>query len=303
MVIDMHAHIAFHELYHPFFITGVQEEAFDVIGKSDIGLLNPVILNKIIKKRLDDQNCNELLAQMELAGISKTVLLIADWGYGLDESKLSLEYLYGYYHGILTKNPDKFIVFAGADPRRGDEGLHLFERGIVNYKFKGLKLYPPCGYELNDKRLYPYYELCGQYNIPVLTHTGPSLSSMKIEREYPSSICEVASQFSDVRFVLGHAAFQNFDVNLSIARKFKNVFLESSGFQKECHNEYFIKKSLVSLFRHVPNQVLFGTDWPMFNMMGTQKKWVDYFKDLNVMKDSYLELFFYKNAQEVLNLR
>jgi predicted TIM-barrel fold metal-dependent hydrolase len=299
-VVDMHAHIASYDLFHEFFLKGI----VNGLKESLAGVMNypgdSNLIDRLVKKKLNDGDCTRLLSEMDDAGIEKTVLLIADFGYGLDESDVPLNLLYERYHQVLSRHPGRFIVFGGTDPRRGQEALDLFERGITYYQFKGLKLYPPCGYELNDRRLYPYYELCKQHNIPVLTHTGPSLKSMKTERAYPFSIQEVARDFTEVNFVLGHAAFQNLKVNLKLAEENNNIFLETSGFQKILQNEEYLKQSIKKLMKKVPDQVVFGTDWPMFNMLNTQKKWVDFFRELNIMSEEQERLFFRENALRAL---
>lgn len=295
-IIDMHAHIASLDLFHEYFIEGlIGGLKKSIIEVSDFPE-NSNLIDRLIKRKLNDQDCNQLIAEMDNAGIEKTVLLIADFGFGIDESKLPLADIYKSYHQILLQYPERFIVFGGIDPRRGREAIELFEKGITEYQFKGLKLYPPCGYELNDPRLYPYYELCKQHNIPVLTHTGPSLKSMSVDKEYPSSVYKIAEDFKEVNFILGHAAFQNFKVNLKLAEDNENVFLETSGFQKLLNEPEYIKNCFDILIRKIPYQVVFGTDWPMFNIIDSQKKWVDFFQNLNLMSDLEEQLFFRENA-------
>ena len=38
--------------------------------------------------------------------------------------------------------------------------------------FFGVKIYPAMGYHPSDYRLWPIYEICEQYNIPILSHNG-----------------------------------------------------------------------------------------------------------------------------------
>ncbi|MCP4215758.1 MAG: amidohydrolase family protein, partial [bacterium] len=279
----MHAHIAYAPVFPEYFLDGIKTEMQEAILKDSGADIPKKLLDKVVNKALSEPDCVTLVRQIEEAGISKTVLLIADMGYGEAGSDLKIDELYRLFHGVLSKHPDKFIVFAGGDPRRGIEGIELFEKGIKEYNFKGLKLYPPCGYELNDPGLIPYYELCRKHNLPVLTHTGPSLNSLKIEEHYPASIMEIAAKFKDVAFILGHGAFQNFETNLNVAVQHDNVYLEVSGFQKLMDDEQGMKKKLEILFNRVPGKVLFGTDYPMFNMNNPQIKWVDYFRNIGVL--------------------
>ncbi len=301
-IIDTHAHVADQTLFPEYFLEGVlnelKESLLDMTDFPD----SSTLIYRLIKKNLSDVDCTNLLAQMDEAGIDKSILLIADFGYGQDESKVALSTLYDSYYKILQKYPKRFIVFGGTDPRRGKEAIDLFEKGIVKYGFQGLKLYPPCGYELNNRGLYPYFELCKQYNLSVLTHTGPSLKSMTIDQEYPQSVQEIATDFKDVNFILGHAAFQRFEINHGLALKHGNLFLETSGFQKSLSDKWFLKTILLKLMKSIPYQVVYGSDWPMFNMAGSQKRWVEFFRNMNVLSKEQEKLFFRDNALRALKM-
>lgn len=299
-IIDMHAHISDQRLFSPYFLEGVKNELLKSLDGVMDASKSSSLIDRLMKKKMNDIDCKELMNQMDDAGIEKTILLIADFGYGTDEEKLSINLLYDSYYAVLRKNPEKFVVFGGADPRRGKQGIDLFEKGIQKYGFKGLKLYPPCGYELNDTGLYPYYELCKQYDIPVLTHTGPSLKSMTIDKLYEVAVNQIASDFKEVNFVLGHAAFQQFDLNQELAFKYNNIFLESSGFQKLMGTPDKIKSMFLKLINSIPEKIVFGTDWPMFNTMNSQKSWVDFFKNIEGFSKEKQKLFFRDNALEIL---
>lgn len=299
-IIDMHAHIAHADLLHKHFLSGMKELLAERAAREHGVELQPGLVDRLVARRLSDRDCGQLLAEMDAANISKTVLLIADFGFGHDEEDLGLAELYEHYHKVLRANPERFIVFGGGDPRRGAWGLRLFEHGLRELGFRGLKLYPPCGYESDEASLFPYYEVCEAYGVPVLLHTGPSLPTMHGDRRYPSSILKAAECFPRVNFILGHSAFQNFEINLSVAVKRRNVFLETSGFQRRLDHADEVGGRLRVLFDSVPEQVVFGTDWPVFNIKGTQRDWVTYFVKLGVLDESETTRFFYGNAVSAL---
>jgi predicted TIM-barrel fold metal-dependent hydrolase len=78
----------------------------------------------------------------------------------------------------LTK---KFPVlpFLACDPRRAAlkdpaENLYaLFNTAFCEgTPFFGVKIYPAMGYHPSDYRLWPIYEICERYNIPIVSHNG-----------------------------------------------------------------------------------------------------------------------------------
>ena len=199
-------------------------------------------------------------------------------------------------------NPERLIIFSGIDPRRGIKGCDLFEKSISEYKFRGLKLFPPCGYELDDSSLYHYYEICEHYGVPVLIHTGPALDSLKKESRYPESILKVSEKFKKVDFILGHAGVKDYQTGLTLAAQRENIFLDIAGFQIQLKDIDLIKQEMSDLCNKVPDQVMFGTGWPMFSISGKQKKWVDFIINLDIFNGDKLDKLLYKNAGKVLGI-
>lgn len=301
MIIDMHAHAAHFDLYPNVVLENIKDCLRETILQ-DTGIkIKSQLLSNLVKNTLNDADCSRLIQQMAEAHIEKTVLLILDFSYGIDfERKISIEEIHCFYHAILQRHPDKFRVFSGIDPRRGRSGLELFEKSIVEFNFCGLKLYPPMGFELDDRTLFPFLELCEFYKLPVLTHTGSSFNGMHVSLDYPSSILKISKQFNNTAFILGHAGFLDFENSISIASQRDNVYLEISGFQKLMHEADLIEQRLRILTTKLPERILFGTDWPMFSISGVQKDWVDFFISIWKGGEDILERFFYKNAKEIL---
>ena len=96
------------------------------------------------------------------------------------------------------------LPFLFCDPRRADledstENLyHLFNKAFCTENaFFGVKIYPALGYDPSDHRLWPIYEICEKYKIPVLTHCGgESISSDDLNLKIFEGEKEVACHFS-----------------------------------------------------------------------------------------------------------
>lgn len=90
---------------------------------------------------------------------------------------------------LLTLSKEHPVLpFLFCDPRRAekeeeDHNLYsLFNKAFCSgdSSFFGIKIYPALGYDPSDYRLWPIYELCEKYNIPVLSHCGgESISTAK----------------------------------------------------------------------------------------------------------------------------
>ena len=296
MVIDIHTHLPWHKIFSPGFVDGVSSAFFtDNENKN-------ALIKKMVRAHLKDESGEKMVQLLDEAGIDKAVLLIADFGLALGEAPLTIEEIHELHAAVMQAFPDRFLVFGGVDPRRGKKGVDLFERYVRDEGFHGLKIYPPCGYELDDEGLMPLYEICQQYQIPILTHTGPSLKVMQTEQRYEETVLKVTDQFKDVKFILGHGAAWNWRFNLNVAMQRDNVFLDMSTFQTFEPDPKALSAQFRVLFDHIPDQVLFGTDWPMFVFSATPKTLIDQVKSFDGLNDSELEKLFSKNAQRVIDV-
>lgn len=294
MIIDIHTHLAYTKIFPDKFLSEVVEPL------ESQATLNHTLLKQLVSNSLQDKDGSLLLKKMDAAGIDKAVLLIADFGYALGEAEFSLEEMFLLHKQVRDRYPDRFMIFGGVDPRRGREGVDLFERSVRNYGFSGLKLYPPCGFELDDPGLYPLYEICNALKIPVLSHTGPSLKSMRTEQEYPATILKVANEFPRLQFILAHGGARDCETTVSVARQRKNVYFDISTFQAFCRERAALDARFRYFFDYCPDQVLFGTDWPMFLMSATQGQLVKLVEDCSTITSAEKDKMFSGNALHVL---
>jgi hypothetical protein len=212
---------------------------------------------------------------MDSAGIDLSVSLIIDFGIAFSDQFSPLEDVIRIHRKMAEKHPGRFLLFVGIDPRRGREGVELFERSIVEWGIRGLKLYPPCGYSPSSESLFPYYDLCAQHEIPVLTHIGPTTPRLSFRHTNPASVDQAAFRFPGVNFILGHAATVHRDEAALLAEFRPNIYLDVSGFQVEHRRGHWHETLAFHKEHGLLRKLLFGTDWPIHRQYGSQKKWVD----------------------------
>jgi predicted TIM-barrel fold metal-dependent hydrolase len=236
-------------------------------------------LTDMYLRKLQDPLCDELVAEMDSAGIDRAVLLVADFTYALRDCALTIDEMYKQHQRVLQRHPERFIVFGGMDPRWGADGVRLFERSVREFGFRGLKLYPPCGFSPSDPTLDPYYEICQELGLPVLLHIGPTIPRLAFDTTYPFMVDDAARRFPGVKFILGHGAV-SFSEECAMLCEFRpNVFMEVSGFQNLLTTDHGVQQLRTLVDRRINHKILFGTDWPVFRMKGRQKGFVDAFVD------------------------
>ena len=302
-IVDAHSHVASLEFIPPAFVEGVAHN----LARSLEARGMQIPLRKLIDRlhaSLQDPDGEQHLAAMEQAGISRSILLIPDFTYAPGGLSLSIEEMFLAHRQILARHPGRFTVFGGVDPRWGRDGLELFERSVRDWGFAGLKLYPPCGYSPSDERLFPFYEICARYSLPVLLHTGPTSPALSFEFSSPLHIDKAAHSFPGVNFILAHGAVHHVEECALLCEYRPNVYLDISGLQGKLETDRETGHFRHLFYRGISHKILFGTDWPLFRMQVDQKGFVADLigenKILAGLSPGDLELIFFKNIERLL---
>lgn len=295
MIIDMHTHLADKRIYPDYWNDNVKRSIAEKFRREMHFEANDGLIEKYVSSVLNDFDCEKKVKLMDQNDVERCVILQGDFGFG-KKSECSIEEITEIHYEALNRYRDRFLIFSGIDPRRGKEGLALFRKSIEDYGFAGFKVYPPCGFEINDERLYPFYEICNHYKLPVLIHIGKSWSDMKTTFDYPASILEVSQKFSDVPFILGHAALLFFDESYRLPQERDNIYLEVSGYQK-VNDESCLRERMRILMNQSPDKILFGSDWPMYQSLAED---IAFFEEMEFLTQEQKELFFYTNASRII---
>ncbi|HYI62226.1 MAG TPA: amidohydrolase family protein [Acidimicrobiales bacterium] len=300
-IVDFHCHVASEMCFPRSFQDGVVDNVTLALASKGI----PIPREKVARAQagtLQDPLCDQLVKEMDDAGIGEAVLLLPDFTWALRDSTHTIEELVAHHGVVQERHPGRFHVFVGVDPRWGDDGIALFEGEVRAGRCAGLKAYPPCGYTLADKALYPFYEVCAEYGLPVLSHIGATSPVLDFELAQPIHVDRAARDFPGVDFVLAHGSVHYPDECAMLCTNRPNVYLDVSGY------ETMAMTGLQQLFRRgITHKVLFGTDWPIFRLQGHQADFVARLEAEGAFPDTMTAadraLFFHGNARRLLDKR
>ncbi len=190
-------------------------------------------------------------------------------------------------HRAAVEHPRKITGIVWPDPRQRG-ARDLVHRALTDWHFKGVKLHPLIHAFLpNDEIVYPIMEEARKARVPVLIHSGHPPFSL------PWSIGELAENFRDVTIVMlhmGHGHGVYIQAALSVAKRYDNVYLETSGMPM--HTK--IKEAVEVIGEE---RVMYGSDVP-FHDPGVEIARVC----ASGLSQAQLEKVFYANAKEVLRL-
>lgn len=175
---------------------------------------------------------------------------------------------------------------------------HLFKANRI----VGIKIFP--GYHPvapDDPRYFPFYELAGKYDKPVIIHTGDTFGShYRVKFAHPLAVDDIAVQFRQTTFVIAHLGNPWVRDATELVYKNENVYADLSAFCIGCAHKTprFVKEDIAYAFEASgrPDKFMYGSDWPLVDMTA-------YIKIVKqaVPKEHHKKVF-YDNAKKVFKL-
>ncbi len=145
----------------------------------------------------------------------------------------------------------------------------------------GIKLYP--GYEPfypNDPRYNNVYNICEEFNVPVMLHSGDVMEKGNLKYAQPLHIDEVASNRPKLKIIICHMGNPWTLDTAAVTFKNENVYTDMSGlfYQKLDQGMKLFLERKIEEFVHwnvKGEKLIFGSDWPISDVGDTIKLIVD----------------------------
>ena len=174
----------------------------------------------------------------------------------------SVERAKGAFTGLGAIHPD-------ADCLRED-----FEQ-LTALGLKGVKIHPDFQrFEADSPKAFRIYELCVEYDLPVLVHTG----DYRFDYSNPERVVNVLKAFPELKFVGAHlGGWSVWDRALSLLPDFPNIRVDTSSAFPWMDEQ----RALEIIRAYGSERVMFGTDYPMW----TQRPDLDFFRKLDLSEE------------------
>jgi uncharacterized protein len=230
----------------------------------------------------------DILAEMEGAGVDRTVIVVADFALRLGEGLFPIEEENRLVAGLGRSHPGKLIPFLGVDPRR-PEAPELFRKGLDEWGMAGLKLHPATGFFPYDPVCLPLFDLAGQRGVPVLVHTGPMVTPLLSRMAQPVHLDEVAADFPKTTIIMAHVGLCWWEEALSIAWHKPNIILELSTWQWKFRQDprEFVRAVTTMKDGIGADRIVFGSDFPALRAAMSLRSWVEAFQKLPALAQEH----------------
>ena len=229
-----------------------------------------------------DRRGAEIIAEMDAAGVDRSVIFLGDYGLRLGEGTFTVEAENRLTADLARRHSDRLIPFLGVDPRRPG-GLELFRRGVEEWGMRGMKMHPATGFRPSDPECRPFFALAGRLGVPIACHTGPMVSPMLSHTCQPIHLDEMAADYPETTIVMQHAGQQAWwREALNIAFWKPNVVLELSMWQWAYLQD---RREFVAAIARMKatigiDRIVFASDLPGLRGTMALRTWVEVFEGL-----------------------
>jgi predicted TIM-barrel fold metal-dependent hydrolase len=309
MIIDVHRHMVVNGTVQGAYIKGAQK-SFSMMYRRvyNVEISDRDFTEKVVRP-LIDPNADNIIAEMDQAGVDKAVTFGVDYGLLFGEAPIHMFDQNKLYADAAKRHEGRLIPFMAIDPRRKGALRHC-EQAYHEWGMKGFKLHAGVGYMPDDPVCYWVYEKAAEWKIPVMVHTSGAPSvALRWENSRPAYFASAAARYPEVNFIFAHCG----DVTwwqeaMQAASWLRNVYVDLSLWQKpyrKMDKDRFYQW-LRNLIDNVgAEKILFATDAPYPNLMCPLKEWVKVFREPDTkipFTQAEKELILGKAACQILGL-
>jgi len=277
-VIDTHTHLYSAEMTPDYWINAMAAYGSSISNRSE------EFVRERIKTDWFDPQADQLIADMDSAGIEKSVVFILDFAlHGGVQDSISLARRYELFAEAIARHPQRLVLYGGIDPRRPD-AAGFVDAARRDFGIQGVKIWPPAGARPDEPYCYRVYERCAELGLPVVVHTGQEIGPLRSECTRPIFVDQPANDFPEITFVLAHAGMGWWQEAAEVAWHHPNVYVDIAYWQAKYLRspDQFSQELRALISTAGKHRVLFGTDWPAMRTVPRVKHdtWVQVLKDL-----------------------
>ncbi len=206
------------------------------------------------------------IQEMDEAGVDKAVVPIRITPGGLaTEKNEDLHMDNDDLLKLYEQYPDKMIGMAGMNLMDIHGALADIDKYVLNGPCQGVIVEPGFNFNPllpNDESIFPIYEKCEQYNIPMIISCG-GYTAPSYEFHKPCYIEDVAKTFPKLKMSLGHAAWPWTTEITHVAFKYENLYISPDLYVMHAPGS---QDYIAAANYFIPEKVLYGSAYPVAGM-------------------------------------
>lgn len=242
----------------------------------------------------------QLLEEMTTAGIDRSIILPLDFGMA-ESAKVGPEEYNDWVFERCSQSDGRLIPFVGVDPQRGETAIRLVNKYVNGFDAQGVKIYPGTGFYADEGRLRPFWDLVDDLGLIVTTHAGAAWGPLEEDFNRPSRFADVLEKHEKMRLVIAHMGGKFRKEMYELLARFPNAYTDISALQGWLpSNPEVAEARLREAVSVIEDRMLFGSDWPLFDLAYSHANWVRFLKETPWGNDTQKEKLLHGNAQRLL---
>jgi predicted TIM-barrel fold metal-dependent hydrolase len=226
---------------------------------------------------LKELSQDELLAQMDAAGIEKAILSVQV----ADPLPTVLE--------LVRQRPDRFFLAAICDPTKHMKTCWSLAELVDSHPVVMARVVPFM-HDLppNHRDYYPLYAKCCDLDLPISINTGIPGPPMPGECQNPMYLDRVCFDFPKLRVCMAHGADPWWAVAIRLMLKYANLYLMTSAYLPK----YLPEEVIHFMNTRGQDKILYASDHPVLSM----QRCIDAAMALD-LREGVLEKYLHDNAE------
>lgn len=307
-VYDSHAHITMEGFIPEAYEDGMAR-TMRLVMKNKFNIdMTLIQAREDLIKGMYDPGGKKLLEVHKQAGINKTVIFGSDFGVEIGDPAISVFESNKIYAELAKEHPDRFVALCAIDPRRRGAMRHV-EQCMEEWGMRGLKMHPAAGFYPTDQVLYPFYEKCADWGVPIVFHSGAQPAApVYLDTQRPCFIAEAASRFPNTKMIIAHVAMDLWVEAVMFGKLIPNVYFDLSY-----HQATYVTRGPQRFFEWIrelinecgAGKLLWGSDTPLPSALLPDDQYVKAFLDSykqGLFTEEEMEMMMWRNTAEVFGI-
>ena len=193
----------------------------------------------------------DLLAVNEQAGIDHSIV------QSVATTPKQVQSINEFIAATVNASPERLTGLGTLHPN--SENLRADVEHLVALGLKGVKLHPDIqNFKVDDYRCLKIYELCEEFSLPILMHTGDK----RYDNSNPNRLIPILEIYDKLVIIGAHfGGWSIWEEASHVLCDIPNLFVDCSSSMPWISDE----KTVEIIRRYGAERVLFGTDYPMWS--------------------------------------
>lgn len=230
------------------------------------------------KALMEGYSVEEMVSDMDAAGVEKSLLTTRRFRESPDASALSTSYgapddffdeTCREVADAASKYPGRFYGIAMIDPMGGMRAVRQLERAVKEFGFVGCRIMPAVvGIPTTHALYYPIYTKCIELGVPLTTNLGVPGPLRPAELQRPINLDQVLLAFPELVVVGTHIGHPWHLETLALLQKHRNFYLSTAGFAPK----YVPDEIIHFMNSRGAHKVMWASDFPILLFDRTVKE-------------------------------